>query len=302
MCASCFLAFRRPPTCAPFPANEAPLPWPDGQASGGTLRWTGVAGFRFDLDGTSLAFDPFVSRPGLLRVLLRRPRTDARAVADRFADLDAVFVGHTHYDHALDLPAVAAASPRAKVYGSLTTVELARRLGVDDARLGAVRDGVRVEVGPFAVTAVASAHGHVPVAGRLDRVGLRGAGVPRTPFRYPRGAVFAWRIEAEGRSFHLQGSAGLDDRALARQRPVDVLVPCLAARHGTPRYLERLGAALRPDLLIPCHHDHFFRSLTAPPRPVPGLDWPAFLEDAHRLETRWGTRLHLLPFDRPVTW
>lgn len=270
--------------------------------SGGSLRWTGVAGIRLELDGTRIAFDPFVSRPGTLRVLFRRPRSDASLVAARFTDLDAVFVGHTHYDHALDVPEVARVSPRATVHGSLTTVELLHRLGVEGDRVSAVRDGTRVEVGPFAVTAVASAHGRVPVVGRFDRVTLRGAGVPRTPLGYPRGAVFAWRVEAAGRTFHLQGSAGLDERALARQQPVDALVACLAARHGTPRYLERLGAVLRPRVLMPCHHDHFLRPLSAPVRPVPGLDWPAFLDDAQALETAWGTRLHLPPLDRPIAW
>ena len=304
MCVSCFLTSLGPPAAGQpvFPTDAAPLPWPDGRAAGGTLRWTGVAGFRFDLGGASIAFDPFVSRPGPFGVLFRRPRLDAAAVGARFADLDAVFVGHTHYDHVLDVPEVSRISPRAVVHGSLTTAELLGRLGVGRSGLASVRDGDVVEVGPFRVTAIASAHGRVPVLGRLDRIGLPGAGVPRTPFRYPRGAVFAWRVEAAGRTFHVQGSAGLDERALARQRPVDALIACLAARHGTADYLARLGAVLRPQVLLPCHHDHFLRPLSAPPRPVPGLDWPAFLDDARALEAAWGTRLHLPPLDRPIGW
>lgn len=305
MCASCLAAAvlaagDRPP----FPrADEARvLPWPDGAAGAGTLRWTGTAGFRFEHEGTRVAFDPFVTRPGAWRVLFAHPRPAFDAVAERYADLDAVFVGHTHYDHAMDLPAVARVSPRATIHGSLTTVELARRLGIDARRLVAVRDGDRIRVGAFEVEAVAAAHGRVPVVGRLDRVGLRGAGVPRTPFRYPRGAVFAWRMHAGGRTWHVQGSAGIDAPALARQGPVDALLACLAARRGTPRYLERLGAVLRPRVLVPCHHDDFLRPLTRPPRPVSGLDWSGFLADAARLEAAWGTRLFVPPLDAPVDW
>ena len=303
MCVSCFASVTAPAAAeAPFPTDTAPLGWPDGRMGGGTLRWTGVAGFRFEQGGASIAFDPFVSRPGALGVLLRRPRLDAPAIGEHFSNLDAVFVGHTHYDHVMDVPEVARVSPRATVHGSLTTIDLLQRLGVDASRLTPVRDGTSVEVGPFRVTAIASAHGRVPFVGRLDRTGLQGAGVPRTPLRYPRGAVFAWRVEAGGRSFHVQGSAGLDERALARQTPVDALVACLAARHSTTRYLERLGAVLRPQVLMPCHHDHLLRPLSAPPRPVPGLDWPAFLDDARALEAAWGTRLHLPPLDRPIGW
>ena len=303
MCVSCFAsATGFDPDPIPFPEEAGPLAWPDGAPAGGTLRWTGVAGFRFELDGTSIAFDPFVSRPGALRVLLRRPRIETREVAARYAGLDAVFVGHSHYDHAMDLPAVARVSPRAPIHGSLTTVELLRRLDAASGRRVPVRDSDRIEVGPFTVTVVASAHGTVPIVGRFDHVGLRGSGLPRTPFRYPRGAVFAWRVEAGGRTFHVQGSAGIDEPALARQPPVDALIACLAARKGTPDYLPRLGRALRPRLLIPCHHDDFFRPLSAAPRPVPRLDWPAFVRDARALETAWGTRLHCPPLDRTVAW
>lgn len=305
MCASCFTAaVLAAGKRSPFPAagDLDRVPWSDGSSSAGRLRWTGTAGFRLDLEGTSVAFDPFVSRPGAWRVLLGRPRPVLEAVAERFADLDAVFVGHTHYDHAMDLPAVARVAPRALLHGSLTTVELARRLGVARDRLVAVRDGQRIRVGPFEVEAVASAHGRVPVVGRLDRIRLRGSGVPRTPFRYPRGAVLAWRMTAGGRTWHVQGSAGLDEPALARQGPVDALVACLAARQGTPRYLERLGAALRPRLLVPCHHDDFLRPLAKAPRPVARLDWDGFLSDAAALEAAWGTRLFLPPLDVPVHW
>jgi len=303
MCLSCFASLRGSQASpSPFPVDASPLPWPDERPAGGMLRWTGVAGFRLELEGTKIAFDPFVSRPGVLRVLLRRPRIDVQAVAAHFADLDAVFAGHTHYDHVMDVPEVVRVSPRATVHGSPTTVELLRRLGVEAPRLRAVHDGSRVEVGPFTVTAIASEHGHVPVVHHVDRIELGDAGVPRTPFRYPRGAVYAWRVEAGGRSFHVQGSAGIDEPALARQQPVDVLIACLAARHGTERYLERLGAALQPKILLPCHHDHLMRPLAKPPRPVPGLDWPAFLDDATALERAWGTRLHLPPLDRPIGW
>ena len=287
---------------APFPDAALPLPWPDGERAGGTLRWTGVAGILLELDGVRIAFDPFVSRPGPLAVLLRRPRIDAAAVAAHFAELDAVFVGPTHYDHVMDVPEAMRVSPRATVHGSPTTVELLRRLGVDEARLRASRDGTVVEVGPFRVTAVASEHGVVPVVRHVDRIELPRKGLPWTPLRYPRGPVLAWRVQAGGRTFHVQGSAGIDEAALASQPPADVVIACLAARHGTERYLERLGAVLRPRILMPCHHDHLMRPLAEPPRPVPGLDWPGFLADADDLATRWGTRLALPPFNRSIDW
>ncbi len=243
--------------------------------------------------GTRIAFDPFVTRPSLFDVLFRRVRPNRDLVAATFSGLDAVFVGHTHYDHAMDLPAVLAASPRARIHGSRTTVETLRRLGLPAASLVEVRDGSRHPIGRFVVEAIASEHGKVPVARFVDRLDLPPDGVPRTPFRWPRGEVFAWRASIAGRTFHVQGSAGVRDLPLERQPPVDVLIACLAARRGTPRYLERLAERLRPRVVVPCHHDDLFRPIEEAPRPVPGLAWDGFLADAAALRHTHGTELWL---------
>jgi L-ascorbate metabolism protein UlaG (beta-lactamase superfamily) len=306
MCLACF-ADVFPPYLAghdrsPFPGAASPIPWPDGRASGGTILWTGVAGFVIEHGGTRIAFDPFVTRPGVFDVLFRQTPPDGAAATARFSGLDAVFVGHTHYDHAMDLPAVVAASPRARVHGSRTTGEICRRLGVPAASLVEVHDGGRYPVGRFVVEAIASEHGKVPLVGWVDRLDLPPQGVPRTPFRWPRGDVFAWRVTVAGRTFHVQGSAGIDELPLERQSPADVLIACLAARRGTPRYLERLADRLRPKVLVPCHHDDFFRPLSEPPRAVAGLAWKRFLGEAAAMERAHGTKLWLPCRGEPSSW
>jgi L-ascorbate metabolism protein UlaG (beta-lactamase superfamily) len=264
---------------------------------GATIRWSGVAGVVLEAEGIRIAVDPFVTRPPLHRVLLRPAQPDAALVAETFDALDAVFVGHAHYDHLMDVP-VLPGTPR--VHGSLVAVELCRRAGLPDDRLTVLRDGDRVETGPFAVTAVGSAHGIVPVLRHLDPGHLPERDLPATAIRWPCGPVLAYRIEVGGRALHHHGSAGIDQAALARQAPVDVLLACLAARQGTRGYLARLGRTLQPRVLVPIHHDDLTRPLDLPPRPVPRLDWPGFLAEAGRLGERYGTRLHRLPLGTAV--
>ncbi len=235
-------------------------------------------------------------------MVFRRPRVRADLVAARFRDLDAVFIGHAHYDHAMDLPAVAAASPRARIHGDPVLVELGRRLGIPAARLRVVEPGERVTIGDTTVTAVAAAHGRLPLGRLLNTLTLRGHGAPRTPLRYPQGGVLAYRVEAGGRSFYIQGSAGLNPAGLEGQAPVDALIACLALRHDTPNYLRLLGARLRPRVLIPCHHDDLFRPLDAAPRGVFRLAWNDFLADARALEAEHGTRLWCPPRDSLASW
>lgn len=262
---------------------------------GGTLTWTGVAGFILEADGTRIATDPFASRPGLVAVVARRAKPDSALVAATFGRLDAIFVNHAHFDHALDVPAILASAPATVAHGSGTLVELCRRLGCGESQLRQLRDGERVTVGPFAVEAVGSRHGIVPLLGRVDRLQIGPRGTPLTAIRWPRGDVLAYRIGIGGRTFHIQGSAGIDDHALARQQPADVLIACLAARQGTPGYLDRLAARLRPRFIVACHHDNFLVPLSAPPRPVARLDWAQFMADVQRLRGRYGTELVRLP-------
>lgn len=277
------------PTAAPGPG------WLATDPIGGTITWTGCAGFLFDVDDTRIAIDPFVSNPGFVDAFFRPARSDGPRVRRTFERVSAAFVGHSHWDHAMDVGAIARANPDAIVHGSETTAELCRRQGVSSDQVAVVRDGERVTFGPFTIEAVESRHGIVPLAHRFDVAELQGSGMPRTAFRWPKGAVFAYRVEVAGLSFHLHTSAGLEDAPFARQQPVDVLIVCLAARQGTPRYFERLGAQLRPKVVIPCHHDNFLRSLDEPPRAIPKLDWPEFLARVAELTDRYGTRLVQLP-------
>lgn len=283
-------------TDAPVFPTSAPAPdWLGRAPLGGTITWTGCAGFILEVGGERICFDPYVSNPGVLATLLRPARPDHALIERTFGAVSAIFVGHTHFDHAMDVAPLALANPGCVVHGSATTTEICRRQSVGDEQLHTVEDATTVAVGPFTVEAIASRHGTVPVAGRIDVIELSGDAMPRTVFRWPRGQVFAYRVEVGGLSIHLQTSAGIEDEPLARQRPVDVLIACLAAREGTEGYFRRLGEQLRPKVIIPCHHDNFFRPITEPPRAVPRLDWPAFLADVAELSDAYGTRLVQLP-------
>jgi L-ascorbate metabolism protein UlaG (beta-lactamase superfamily) len=286
-------ADERSAVLALFPAAVERLP--TAGAPVGTIEWTGVAGIVLEADGTRIAFDPFASRPGLFAAVFRRARPDAGLVARAFPRLDAVFVGHTHFDHAMDVAAVAEASPGARLHGSATTVEACRRMGVDPGRLSLVSDGDEATVGPFRVAVLASRHGVVPFFSWIDRKSLPARGLPRTALRWPRGDVLAFRVSVGGRTLHVQGSAGIDEEALAREAPCDVLVACVAARKGTPRFLERLAERLRPRVFVPCHHDDFFRPLSEPARPVATLRPRALAEESEALRRAHGTETAPLP-------
>ena len=52
--------------------------------------------------------------------MLRPARSDTDLVRRTFGTVSAAFVGHTHFDHAMDVAALARANPGAVVHGSAT--------------------------------------------------------------------------------------------------------------------------------------------------------------------------------------
>jgi hypothetical protein len=71
------------------------------------LEWLGVSGYRITFQEHTDYVDPFVSRVPLRSLLLRRPAMPDPAALAPFLPTTGRLVGHTHFDHAVDAPAVA---------------------------------------------------------------------------------------------------------------------------------------------------------------------------------------------------
>ncbi|HZV75966.1 MAG TPA: MBL fold metallo-hydrolase [Conexibacter sp.] len=240
--------------------EAAPLSLPAGLE----LEWLGVSGYRMTCEGVSLFIDPYVSRVPLRSLLLRRRALPDPALLDRWVhaagDVAGVLVGHTHFDHALDAPAIARRF-RAPAYGSASLVQLMRLHGLGGLAVE-VEPYRRYELGPFVVSFTPSAHSklilgrRVPFDGELSCDHLHGL----TPGAYRCGQVWGIRIEVAGMSFYHQGSANLVDDAL-RAEPVDVFLAGVAGRAVTPRYWQRVLPRLDPRVVVPTHYDDFFKPL-----------------------------------------
>src|SRR5918997_3078284 len=205
------------------------------------VRWLGVSGYRLTYEGVSLFVDPYVSRVPLRALLLRRTALPDGGMIARYAnapgEVAGVLVGHTHFDHAVDAPALARRYAT-KAYGSASLVQLMRLHGLADL---AVEVAVHqpYELGPFVVRFVPSRHSKllfgrkVPMDGPLTCDHLDAL----SPGAYKCGAVYGIRIEVGGISMYHQGSANLDDAELPAE-PVDVFLAGVAGRGVTPRYWE----------------------------------------------------------------
>jgi L-ascorbate metabolism protein UlaG (beta-lactamase superfamily) len=232
------------------------------------LEWLGVSGYRLAYEGRTLYIDPYVSRVPLRSLLLRRQAIPHLAEIERFlpaseqaGEVVGVLVGHTHFDHAVDAPALARRYGCA-AYGSSSLAALMRLHGVGE-------QGVEVEpyrtyeLGPFEVSFVPSAHSKlllglaVPFAGELTCEHLDGL----APSAYRCGQVWGIHIAVAGVTFYHQGSADLVDDAI-RHRGVDFFLAGIAGRNFTERYWERILPRLDPAAVVPTHYDDFFVPLS----------------------------------------
>ena len=238
-----------------------------GLPSGLDVAWLGVSGYRLTYEGVSLFIDPYVSRVPLRAFVLRRRTLPDPVMLDRYAGapgpVAAILVGHTHFDHAVDAPALARRHA-ARAYGSASLVHLMRLHGVGDLGVEVVPHQP-YELGPFVVRFVPSRHSKllfgrkVPMDGELTCEHLDGL----APTAYKCGAVFGIRIDVAGVSLYHQGSADLNDAEL-RDGPVDVFLAGVAGRSVTPRYWERILPRLDPRIVVPTHYDNFFSPLGRP--------------------------------------
>jgi L-ascorbate metabolism protein UlaG (beta-lactamase superfamily) len=258
--------------------------WDEGALGSGPVRvrWLGTAGFAIEHEGAVLLIDPYLTRASLAACVAAPLRSDAVAVARHAPRADAIVVGHTHFDHALDVPAIALATG-ALVLGSRSAAALCRASGVPETRVRDVerapgQDPVVVEVGPFRLRFVPSAHsrflfGRVPFPGEIDDCDQ----IPLRTERYRCGAVFAVEIRVAGRTIVHLGSAELASTPFEAREP-DLVLLCTAGWQSSGDLPERVARALSPRAVLLSHWDDFFRPLEAGAKMLPAMGVPRLVD------------------------
>jgi len=240
---------------------------PDALQSGAgslSVRWLGTAGFELTCEGYTVLFDPYLTRASLRRVALAPLVSDDALVARHLPRADAIVLGHTHFDHALDAPGIAKRTG-ARVFGSQSAANLCRAAGVPEAQVDVVEarpgSGPEVrEVGPFRLIFHPSAHspfafGRVPAAGEITDCDS----VPVRAKDYLCGAVFGVEVRVAGKSLFHVGSAEVLPQIPHLE--VDLALVCVAGWTATEAFPERVMRTLSPRAVLLSHWDNFLRPL-----------------------------------------
>ena len=247
------------------------------------LQWLGTAGFRLTYEGTTVLIDPYLSRRSLAETVRARHLLADTATVDRLVPaVDAVLVGHTHFDHAVDVPHLVG-THGCTAFGSSSVASLLALYGLGD-RAVTVEPHLPYEIGPFTVSFTPSLHSKlllglkVPSDGELtcDCLDHLGTGA------YRCGQVWGITLAVAGITLYHQGSANLIDDEV-RTRGVDVFLCGIAGRVYSPRFTERVLRRLDPALVVAHHHDDFFRPVEAPMGFSFNVNLGGFVEEVARV-------------------
>jgi L-ascorbate metabolism protein UlaG (beta-lactamase superfamily) len=250
------------------------LPENEKDPKNGAVKVTflGTGTLLFDDGETQVMTDGFFSRPSFLKVIKGKIETDPKVVDAALKRagverLKALFVAHSHYDHAFDVAHVVKKTG-AKLHGSVSTLNIGKGGGLEEEQMQLYEPGKEVRVGRFTVSVLKSKH-TPPIAGINNDLGEvidKPLKQPASFRDYKEGGSFDILIRHGGNSMLVKPSDNFLEGALDKVR-VDVLFLGTAGM-GTYKkdfqdavYDQTIGK-VRPKLVIPVHWDSFFDPLS----------------------------------------
>lgn len=233
-----------------------------------SATWLGVTTVLLDDGETQILIDGFFSRPSLADGILRRPvENDAATINFALHEFDmrrlaAIIPVHSHFDHAMDVGAIANRS-RASVVGSESTANIARGAGVPEDQVVVAENDDVFEFGQFKVQLLESRHGpigwrgSVPLDGTIDEPLSLPA--PVTAMRL--GTAWSIVIEHPQGNTLVQGSTGYVEEGLAGVQADLVLLSTYGlsslGRDYAERFWQEMVTTTGARAVVPMHFDDF---------------------------------------------
>jgi L-ascorbate metabolism protein UlaG (beta-lactamase superfamily) len=291
-----------------------PYPQYETRAGAVTVTWLGVSTLLFDDGDTQILIDGFFSRPSIADIVFAARIKSSAAEINRVLDefqirrLAAIIPVHSHFDHAMDIGAIANRSS-ASIIGSESTANIARGAGVPRDQIVVVDPGNVYDFGEFSVQLIGSSHaplgwgGSIPFAGTIDE-----------PLELPA-PVSAWR---EGQSYsivisHPQGTTLVQGSEGFLQGSLDGVVADVVmlstfglenfGREYAKQYWLSLVTSTGAKRVMPLHFEDYtrpFGTIELSPRVIDNfVDAAAWLDDIRKT---WDsdTRLYLPKFGEPL--
>jgi L-ascorbate metabolism protein UlaG (beta-lactamase superfamily) len=265
--------------------HQPPASWRTGH--GLTLRSLGVSGFELSDGVTTVLMDPTPTRPDPLALITGPIDADPVLGAKVCPKADVILVNHTHFDHALDVAAIAKRTG-ALVVGSQNTINLALSRGVPKDKTRVVHSGDQLTVGAFTIDVRSSRHTDIVVSQPMSGVISPQAGALWF-WNYALDETLAYRLATADTTVWFHPTSTYAPGELGGL-PAKTLIVGVTGENQTPAKVQGLLAESKPVRVLPTHYDNFFQPYERGLALMPGLDLDAprklFLDANPKLE--WG--------------
>lgn len=303
-----------------FRADLTSIDWPQPtvtstiESDAVTVTWLGVGSLLFDDGDTQLLIDAYFTRPSLRDLVLDRPVNSSAVSVNyvmnqfRMRRLAAIIPVHSHFDHALDVGAVANRSS-ASILGSESTANIARGAGVPVDQIVVVQGIETYEFGQFKVSLRPTPHaalgwrGSVPFDGEIGQP----LNLPQPVSAFRMGGSYSIVIEHPQGTALVHGSAGFAKYDL---RSVSADVVFLGAgglrsmgRDYAEVYWQNVVTASGADSIYPIHFDDYskpFGDVRLPPKVIDNFEVTATWLTEFRKRWDNDATLFLPEFGRPM--
>ena len=257
------------------------------------ITFFGTTTLLFDDGTTQVLFDAHITRPPVYKMFFGKIQTNASAVdkiiaAHKIDRLRAIFISHSHHDHALDAPYIAQKCG-AVIYGSASALNIARGGGVAEARLHLYGAGgsaavYEAQIGDFKITVLKSVHSKPNIFNNNIGQSIDSPLAQPAPFRaFKEGGSFDFLVENGGKRYLIRPSfnylRGELDGIKADVLFLGTAGLSRAKSEEQSAFFRETADKVQPALIIPIHWDFFFGGLDKYIRPMPPFienTWKSF--------------------------
>jgi len=234
------------------------------------ITYLGTTVLLFDDGNDQIMFDCQFTRPSLLKFALGHFESN-HILVDEIIEryhinrLKAVFISHSHYDHVLDAPYMSAKT-NADIYGSLSTMNVARSENIPEEKLHSYDDSMEYQLGAFNIRIIPSRHSKPNAFNNdLGQIIDKPFTIPASRKEYKEGGSFDFLVKHNNKTYLIRPSFNYIENQLDKIK-ADVLFLSIGAMSKSDenfrkKFYQETINKVEPELVIPIHWDNFFKPL-----------------------------------------
>ncbi len=245
-----------------------------------TIKWTSIAGVLISDGKTDIGFDLTFTRPQLKHWLFNEQflpndeLLEEKVKEFQIKKLDAQFISHTHFDHAVDVPWFSAKF-HAPIYGTTSIQRLSKAYESITNRpvfLTDMVDHTPIILGEFKVTPFLRPH--AAIIQWIDwhfAEGMVSENNQLNFYDYRVGDTWCYLIEHPSGNIYLDQGGQPIESIMNTLPKVDVAILGVANRKSTEDWINGYAKKMMPKMIMPLHYDWFLLSWPKIPFTMPGM-------------------------------